>query len=225
MKKQFITVISFVFATLLSANAQSVRVGVRGDFNLSYLSFSDFSAVKEGKVLKGEINATIIPSFHLGIFFETPLRDFSDDLYFESGIAFTRQGAQLKSISLKEYSASGKVLSKETQLLEDRYLYLEQWSAPFWLKYDLNGVRPKIGVNIGFFTQINTIEKDEKIAEKANKNFIVLLAIGTEYYLGESFFFDAAFNLGNTNVAALIDKDREVDSKQMSLQIGMGYKF
>ena len=130
---------------------------------------------------------------------------------------------------------------EQKKMLKITKFNTQQLNIPLWVKYDINGFRPKVGINLGFLTKIET--KGENNEQKTvtesftpDKKFDFGLGIGAEYNLPMGLFFDATFNLGLTDLSnkqkVVLNQSggvaRIVPSqtfKNRVIQIGVGYKF
>lgn len=227
MKKIFI-IAAMAVAGITTANAQEFKVGAKAGFLLSSVSEPEYSIIGTGTA---KFNTAYRPGFHFGAFIEY---GFNEKLWVEAGIDYAFQGANLKSLEVSAGPLSGKV-----DLNSSSKLAIQQLNVPLWFKYDINGFRPKVGVNLGFLSKV---EFEAEPANNSNfisklnysltpdKNFDLGLGFGAEYNLDSGLFFDATFNLGLTELST---KDYSKDGKNWVpmkfknrvIQIGVGYKF
>ncbi|MBM0651660.1 PorT family protein [Capnocytophaga genosp. AHN8471] len=227
MKKLFI-IAAMAVAAITTANAQEFKVGAKAGFLLSSVSEPEYSIIGTGTA---KFNTAYRPGFHFGAFIEY---GFNEKLWVEAGIDYAFQGANLKSLEVSAGPLSGKV-----DLNSSSKLAIQQLNVPLWFKYDINGFRPKVGVNLGFLSKV---EFEAEPANNSNfisklnysltpdKNFDLGLGFGAEYNLDSGLFFDATFNLGLTELST---KDYSKDGKNWVpmkfknrvFQIGVGYKF
>lgn len=227
MKKIFI-ITAMAVAAITTANAQEFKVGAKAGFLLSSVSDPEYSIIGTGTA---KFNTAYRPGFHFGAFIEY---GFNEKLWVEAGIDYAFQGANLKSLEVSAGPLSGKV-----DLNSSSKLAIQQLNVPLWFKYDINGFRPKVGVNLGFLSKV---EFEAEPANNSNfisklnysltpdKNFDLGLGFGAEYNLDSGLFFDATFNLGLTELST---KDYSKDGKNWVpmkfknrvFQIGVGYKF
>jgi len=230
MKKLFI-IAAMAVAGITTANAQEFKVGAKAGFLMSNVSAPEHSATALGITGAAKLNTAFRPGFHFGAFIEY---GFNEKLWVEAGIDYAFQGANLKSF---EFSAGP--LSEKVDLNSSSKWAIQQLNVPLWFKYDINGFRPKVGVNLGFLSKV---EFEAEPANNSNfisklnysltpdKNFDLGLGFGAEYNLDSGLFFDATFNLGLTELST---KDYSKDGKNWSsmkfknrvFQIGVGYKF
>ena len=227
MKKLFI-IAAMAVAAITTANAQEFKVGAKAGFLLSSVSEPEYSIIGTGTA---KFNTAYRPGFHFGAFIEY---GFNEKLWVEAGIDYAFQGANLKSLEVSAGPLSGKV-----DLNSSSKLAIQQLNVPLWFKYDINGFRTKVGVNLGFLSKV---EFEAEPANNSNfisklnysltpdKNFDLGLGFGAEYNLDSGLFFDATFNLGLTELST---KDYSKDGKNWVpmkfknrvFQIGVGYKF
>ena len=230
MKKIFI-IAAMAVAGITTANAQEFKVGAKAGFLMSNVSAPEHSATALGITGAAKLNTAFRPGFHFGAFIEY---GFNEKIWVEAGVDYAFQGANLKSIEI-----SGGPLSGKVDLNSSSKWAIQQLNVPLWFKYDINGFRPKVGVNLGFLSKV---EFEAEPANNSNfisklnysltpdKNFDLGLGFGAEYNLDSGLFFDATFNLGLTELST---KDYSKDGKNWPsmkfknrvFQIGVGYKF
>ena len=227
MKKLFI-IAAMAVAAITTANAQEFKVGAKAGFLLSSVSEPEYSIIGTGTA---KFNTAYRPGFHFGAFIEY---GFNEKLWVEAGIDYAFQGANLKSFEFSAGPLSGKV-----DLNSSSKLAIQQLNVPLWFKYDINGFRPKVGVNLGFLSKVEFEAEpanNSNLISKLNysltpdKNFDLGVGFGAEYNLDSGLFFDATFNLGLTELST---KEYSKDSgafpsmkfKNRVIQVGVGYKF
>ena len=230
MKKIFI-IAAMAVAGITTANAQEFKVGAKAGFLMSNVSAPEHSATALGITGAAKLNTAFRPGFHFGAFIEY---GFNEKIWVEAGVDYAFQGANLKSIEI-----SGGPLSGKVDLNSSSKWATQQLNVPLWFKYDINGFRPKVGVNLGFLSKVEfELEpaNNSNLISKLNysltpdKNFDLGLGFGAEYNLDSGLFFDATFNLGLTELST---KDYSKDGKNWPsmkfknrvFQIGVGYKF
>ena len=230
MKKTFITFVVAI-ATIIGANAQEFKVGAKAGFLMSNVSDPETSLSVRGVTGTAKFSASYSPGFHFGAFIEY---GFNEQLWVEAGVDYAFQGANINSLSGSINNFSLGELD-----IKDGKLKIEQFNIPLWIKYDFNGFRPKIGVNLGFVSKAKVSGKDNSNLGLVNvdnesltldKKFDLGLGFGAEYNLDSGLFFDATFNLGLTGLST---KDYSKDGKNWVpmkfknrvFQIGVGYKF
>jgi len=230
---RIITTIAVAFATITAVNAQEFKVGAKAGLLLSDLSTSDASIqTKEHNVLyleTTEISTAIKAGFHFGGFIEY---GFNDRLFVEGGIDYAFQGAKVKSLEATTIDNNGKIDIQKEDIQKGKW-NTQQLNIPLWVKYDIAGFRPKVGVNLGFLTKAELKGKNEDgnsetLSLNPNKTFDFGLGVGAEYNLPFGLFFDATFNLGLTDVSTKEKTTEQFPALEMRnrvIQIGVGYKF
>ena len=237
MKKIFI-IAAMAVAGITTANAQEFKVGAKAGFLMSNLSIDDNSFTQGGITSIAKSNTSFKPGFHFGAFIEY---GFNEKLWVEAGVDYAFQGAKAKSFEVIEKDNNGNVLSRTKEDVKNSKINTQQLNIPLWFKYDINGFRPKVGINLGFLTKIerkgeNDQQKTVTESFTPDKKFDFGLGIGAEYNLPMGLFFDATFNLGLTDLSSkqkvVLNETggiaRIVPSqtfKNRVFQIGVGYKF
>ncbi|GJH40297.1 hypothetical protein RCZ04_08470 [Capnocytophaga sp. HP1101] len=236
MKKFFIAIV-VAFATITTANAQEFKVGAKAGFLLSNVSMDNYSNLETNYLSTVEYKTAFRPGFHFGAFVEYGI---NEKLWVEAGVDYAFQGGKLKSakatgIDLRD----GSVDIFEERNIKNGKWATQQLNIPLWVKYDINGFRPKIGVNLGFLTKAKVKgELENEPNSKGNesltpdKKFDFGVGLGAEYNLPMGLFFDATFNLGLTKLSNKVKTDSDGDLvappmnfKNRVFQIGVGYKF
>ena len=207
MKKIFTTLVVAV-ATILTVNAQEVKFGARAGLNFSTLSFSEIS---NGADSRAKIDTDFKANFHFGVFTEIV---FTNQMFLEVGVAYSQQGSKLKSIESFRLG-----VSREKKVYDNSYFSVNMINIPVWLKYDIHGFRPKVGVNLGYLASMEAKIEEITTTYKGDDSFDFGLGIGAEYNLPMGLFFDANFNLGLTSLG------NNPSAKNRVFQIGIGYKF
>ncbi|ATA88532.1 porin family protein [Capnocytophaga stomatis] len=211
--KNFIIAVTVAIATIFTTQAQEVKFGARTGLNISTVSFKG-SETEAGHSYNVDVETGFKTGFHVGAFAELGL---SDQLFIEAGLAYSQQGATLKSMT---GTFGSRTIKQDFD--KDSYITLGLINLPVWLKYDIAGFRPKAGLNIGYLVNASSKIGGEKRSEKINdNNFDFGLGIGLEYNLPMGVFFDANFNFGVTNLA----QEKGSTVKNRTFQIGVGYKF
>ena len=236
--KKFFIIAAMAVARITTANAQEFKVGAKAGFLLSNVSKEDLSFTQAGITSTAKTNTSFKPGFHFGAFIEY---GFNEKLWVEAGVDYAFQGGKIKSFEVIEKDNNGNVLSRTKEDVKNTKFNTQQLNIPLWVKYDINGFRPKVGINLGFLTKIET--KGENNEQKTvtesftpDKKFDFGLGIGAEYNLPMGLFFDATFNLGLTDLSnkqkVVLNQSggvaRIVPSqtfKNRVIQIGVGYKF
>ena len=218
MKRIFITV-AVATAALFSANAQELKFGAKAGVNFSTLSVADQKETYGGREIITKINTGYRTGFHVGAFVEYGV---SDNLFVEGGLAYNNLGSTVESA---EASVNGQTIGKRE--FKDTSFTLNTINVPLWVKYDISGFRPKVGLDLGYL--LNVKAKNENTTttyDDLEKRFDLGLGLGAEYNLPMGLFFDATFNLGLLNLASKEDsEDSSFEVKNRVFQIGVGYKF
>ncbi|MDO5106118.1 porin family protein [Capnocytophaga sp.] len=216
--KKFLTMATVIVASIFTAQAQEIKFGARAGVNFSTVSDKE-SAYDEYSSLNAEVETGFKTGFHIGAFAEFGL---SDRFFIEAGLAYSQQGATLKSVKGEVKNSRGTTTRIINRTFDnDSHLTFGLINLPVWVKYDIEGFRPKIGMNFGYLTFAKSKIDGETYSEDVNKKFDFGLGIGAEYNLPMGLFFDANFNFGLTNLAQSEGKI----IKNRVIQIGVGYKF
>ena len=237
MKKIFI-IAAMAVAGMTTANAQEFKVGAKAGFLLSDISSLKYPTDGLGVIGTAKYNTAIKPGFHFGAFIEY---GFNEKIWVEAGVDYAFQGAKLKSVEATRINVSdGSLIASEKANIKNGWLKTQQFNIPLWVKYDISGFRPKVGVNLGFLSKAKTnleiegaLPEENIIINKSltpDKKFDFGLGFGAEYNLPMGLFFDATFNLGLTKLS---NKEKNDDGtyseggkfKNRVIQIGVGYKF
>ena len=236
MKKLFI-IAAMAVAGITTANAQEFKVGAKAGFLLSNLSGPKYSETTFGFTKTSKFNSGFRPGFHFGAFIEY---GFNEKIWVEAGVDYAFQGANLKSVEGTVINVSdGSLIVSKKANIKNGSLKTQQFNIPLWVKYDISGFRPKVGVNLGFLSKVKEnleIEGAPAVQNTINesltpdKKFDFGLGFGAEYNLPMGLFFDATFNLGLTKLS---NKEKNDDGtyseggkfKNRVFQIGVGYKF
>ena len=237
MKKLFI-IAAMAVAAITTANAQEFKVGAKAGFLMSNVSVDSSSFIEEaGKLSTSKLNTAFRPGFHFGAFIEY---GFNEKIWVEAGVDYAFQGANLKSIEGTVINVSdGSLIASDKANIKNGWLKTQQFNIPLWVKYDISGFRPKVGVNLGFLSKVKEnleIEGAPAVQNTINesltpdKKFDFGLGFGAEYNLPMGLFFDATFNLGLTKLSTKEKNDDGTYSegnkfKNRVIQVGVGYKF
>lgn len=233
MKKIFI-IAAMAVAGITTANAQEFKVGAKAGFLMSNVSVDSSSDIEAGKLITSKLNTAFRPGFHFGAFIEY---GFNEKIWVEAGVDYAFQGAKLKSVEATVINVSdGSLFASEKANIKNGWVKTQQFNIPLWVKYDISGFRPKVGVNLGFLSKVKEnleIEGGPAIENKSltpDKKFDFGLGFGAEYNLPMGLFFDATFNLGLTKLSTKEKNDDGTYSeggkfKNRVIQIGVGYKF
>ena len=233
MKKIFI-IAAMAVAGITTANAQEFKVGAKAGFLMSSVSEPEYSIIGTGTA---KFNTAYRPGFHFGAFIEY---GFNEKLWVEAGIDYAFQGANLKSIEGTVINVSdGSLITSKKDNIKNGWVKTQQFNIPLWVKYDISGFRPKVGVNLGFLSKVKgnleiegrpAVENTINESLTPDKKFDFGLGFGAEYNLPMGLFFDATFNLGLTKLSTKEKNDDGTYSegnkfKNRVFQIGVGYKF
>ena len=242
MKKIFI-IAAMAIAGITTANAQEFKVGAKAGFLLSNVSIDDISFTEAGKTSTSKTNTSFRPGFHFGAFIEY---GFNEKIWVEAGVDYAFQGANIKSIEGTVINVSdGSLITSKKANIKNGWFKTQQFNIPLWVKYDISGFRPKVGVNLGFLSKVKgnleiegrpAVENTINESLTPDKKFDFGLGFGAEYNLPMGLFFDATFNLGLTDLSNKRKVElnenggiaRVVPSqtfKNRVIQIGVGYKF
>ena len=94
---------------------------------------------------------------------------------------------------------------------------------PIWIKYDISGFRPKVGVNLGFASNAKATVGSKSTTFDLDKTFDFGAAVGLEYeFFDSGIFAEAAYTHGFTEITT---KGTNKGNKNRVIQIGVGYKF
>ena len=237
MKKIFI-IAAMAVAGITTANAQEFKVGAKAGFLMSNVSVDSSSDIEAGKLITSKLNTAFRPGFHFGAFIEY---GFNEKIWVEAGVDYAFQGAKLKSVEATVINVSdGSLFASKKANIKNGWLKTQQFNIPLWVKYDISGFRPKVGVNLGFLSKAKTnleiegaLPEENIIINKSltpDKKFDFGLGFGAEYNLPMGLFFDATFNLGLTKLS---NKEKNDDGKYSEggkfknrvILIGVGYKL
>ena len=237
MKKIFI-IAAMAVAGITTANDKEFKVGAKAGSLMYNVSVDSSSDIEAGKLITSKLNTAFRPGFHFGAFIEY---GFNEKIWVEAGVDYAFQGAKLKSVEATVINVSdGSLIASDKANIKNGWLKTQQFNIPLWVKYDISGFRPKVGVNLGFLSKAKTnleiegaLPEENIIINKSltpDKKFDFGLGFGAEYNLPMGLFFDATFNLGLTKLS---NKEKNDDGtyseggkfKNRVIQIGVGYKF
>lgn len=236
MKKIFI-IAAMAVAGMTTANAQEFKVGAKAGFLMSNVSVDSSSYIEAGELITSKLNTAFRPGFHFGAFIEY---GFNEKIWVEAGVDYAFQGANLKSVESTVINVSdGSLFFSKKANIKNGWLKTQQFNIPLWVKYDISGFRPKVGVNLGFLSKVKAnleiegrpvVENTINESLTPDKKFDFGLGFGAEYNLPMGLFFDATFNLGLTKLSTKEKNDDGTYSegskfKNRVIQIGVGYKF
>lgn len=201
--KKGILLVAFAVMAFTATQAQEVRLGIKGGYNLSNLS--------------GDIDdAKSRSSFHIGGLVEVPV---SEQFSIQPEILYSSQGAEYKG-SLTGYDDS-KITAK-----------LDYIQVPIMAKfYAVEGFAIEAGPQVGFLTSSKgeyettvgdvTVTGDEDIENM--KKVDVGIGVGASYRLPMGIFFGARYNFGLTNINDDSDWDGKI--RNNVFQLSAGYSF
>jgi hypothetical protein len=86
--------------------------------------------------------------------------------------------------------------------------------------YIMEGLNLQAGPQIAF-----KIAAEDDMMDEMTKSMDFGLGIGAAYELPMGLFFDVRYNLGMSNIADGMAADLDMDIKNTSIQIGLGYRF
>ena len=226
---RIITTIAVAFATITAVNAQEFKVGAKAGLLFPTVSNIKTTFTDSEGITAIEYKTGFKTGFHFGGFVEY---GFNDHLFVEGGIDYSFQGAKVKSLEATTIDNNGKIDIQKEDIQKGKW-NTQQLNIPLWVKYDIAGFRPKVGVNLGFLTKAELKGKNEDgnsetLSLNPNKTFDFGLGVGAEYNLPFGLFFDATFNLGLTDVSTKEKTTEQFPALEMRnrvIQIGVGYKF
>lgn len=216
---RIITIIVVAIATICSVNAQELKFGAKAGLNFSSLSIPEMSETQNGYTTTVKTDLGFRTGFHFGAFVEY---GFTEQFFAEAGLVYSSQGAKIYSAETKTVNRLGNVIDSSKNNPKDASLVYNQVNVPIWVKYDIAGFRPKVGLNLGYLANMKVKEDGKTESLDPEKRFDFGLGIGAEYNLPMGLFFDANFTAGLTN---LTPKDSNTNIKNRVIQIGVGYKF
>lgn len=202
MKKTILVAVFALFA-FMASQAQEVRLGIKGGYNLSSLS-GDLNDMKSRS------------SFHIGGLVEVPL---AEQFSIQPEVLYSSQGAEYRN------STIGVEDTKTTAKLD----YIQ---IPVMAKYyAAEGFAIEAGPQVGFLTSSTakiestmgdvTVSGEEDIDNLKKVDFG--LGVGASYRLPVGVFFEARYNFGLTNLND--DSDSDAKFKNNVLQLSLGYSF
>ena len=103
---------------------------------------------------------------------------------------------------------------------------LHRIDVPLAIKYDISGLRPKVGGYVSYIPEVTSFEdKYRSFTGKDIEKFDYGVLLGLEYNFNEKFFIETNFYLGLAN---LLTKDPRHSSDYLrtrSIFVGLGYRF
>lgn len=206
--KNILLTAAAILAISYQANAQqSVKFGPKAGANFSTLS--NLSKTK------------MLPGFYAGAFAEIK---FSEKFAFQPELLYSSQGAK------NEYSENiAGVVSQHHN--HDKLDYI---NIPLIAKYYFtNAFSVEVGPQLGFLVKADNTDKitltngnvltEERSFKDEVNSFDFGIAAGLAYDITSSFFVNARYNYGFTNVGK--SNQYYKDSKNGVTQLGVGYKF
>ena len=194
--KKIITIIALIALTA-TATAQ-VKFGVHAGAGIGLMSKDVHDDRYEGQNKTGK--EPFSTSSYGGFFVEIPA---SDKLLLDLGAMYTN------------YSTIGKGKTM-----------LHRIDVPLAIKYDISGLRPKVGGYVSYIPGVTSFEDEHRSLTKNDfKKFDYGATFGLEYNFFDRFFIEANFNLGLAN---LLKEDLRHSSDYLrtrSILIGVGYRF
>ncbi len=211
MKKVIITIVALLSLTIMKAQEDKVRFGIKGGINLSTLTGNEFDFIAENFESK--------LGFHIGALIEIPV---SEKWAIQPELLFSIQGTQDSLIfSIRDENG---VLLGENDGAKFNYNYL---NVPILFKYYLaRGFSLQGGPQLGFLLSAKLkggFNESESLDLEDNSFLDFGFNVGVGYQLGSDIFFNANYNMGLTNV---VDNDlTDVNRQNRVFQVSVGYKF
>ncbi len=192
-----IIILTALIAFTATATAQ-VKFGVRWGSGIGLMSKDVHDDRYEGQN-KTDKEPFSTP-FYGGFFVEIPT---SEKLLLDLGAMYTN------------YSTIGKGKTM-----------LHRIDVPLAIKYDISGLRPKVGGYVSYIPGVTSFEnKYRSLTRKDIEKFDYGALFGLEYNFNEKLFIETNFYLGLAN---LLTKDPRHSSDYLrtrSILIGVGYRF
>ena len=192
-------IITFVALIALTATATAqVKFGARlgGGIGLMSKDVHDDRYEGQNKTDKEPFST----SFYGGFFVEIPA---SEKLLLDLGAMYTNHST----------TGKGKTM-------------LHRIDVPLAIKYDISGLRPKVGGYVSYIPGVTSFEnKYRSLTRKDIEKFDYGALFGLEYNFNEKYFIETNFYLGLAN---LLTKDPRHSSDYLrtrSILIGVGYRF
>ena len=194
--KKIITIIALIALTA-TATAQ-VKFGVHAGAGIGLMSKDVHDDRYEGQNKTDK--EPFSTSSYGGFFVEIPA---SEKLLLDLGAIYTN------------YSTIGKGKTM-----------LHRIDVPLAIKYDISGLRPKVGGYVSYIPGVTSFEDEHRSLTKNDlKKFDCGATFGLEYNFFDRFFIEANFNLG---IANLLTEDPRHSSDYLrtrSILVGVGYRF
>jgi len=194
--KKIITMIALIVLTA-TATAQ-VKFGVHAGTGIGLMSKDVHDDRYEGQNKTDK--EPFSTSSYGGFFVEIPA---SEKLLLDLGAMYTNHST----------TGEGRVM-------------LHRIDVPLAIKYDISGLRPKVGGYVSYIPGVTSFEDEHRSLTKNDlKKFDYGATFGLEYNFFDRFFIEANFNLGLAN---LLTKDPRHSSDYLrtrSILTGVGYRF
>ena len=194
--KKIITMIALIAFTA-TATAQ-VKFGVRWGSGIGLMSKDVHDDRYEGQNKTDK--EPFSTSFYGGFFVEIPA---SEKLLLDLGAMYTNHST----------TGKGKTM-------------LHRIDVPLAIKYDISGLRPKVGGYVSYIPGVTSFEnKYRSLTRKDIEKFDYGALFGLEYNFNEKYFIETNFYLGLAN---LLTKDPRHSSDYLrtrSILIGVGFRF
>ena len=194
--KKIITIIALIALTA-TATAQ-VKFGVHAGAGIGLMSKDVHDDRYEGQNKTDK--EPFSTSFYGGFFVEIPA---SEKLLLDLGAMYTN------------YSTIGKGKTM-----------LHRIDVPLAIKYDISGLRPKVGGYVSYIPGVTSFEDEHRSLTKNDlKKFDCGATFGLEYNFFDRFFIEANFNLGLANLLKEDPRHSSDYLRTRSILIGVGYRF
>ena len=194
--KKIITIIALIAFTA-TATAQ-VKFGVRWGSGIGLMSKDVHDDRYEGQNKTDK--EPFSTSSYGGFFVEIPA---SEKLLLDLGAMYTN------------YSTIGKGKTM-----------LHRIDVPLAIKYDISGLRPKVGGYVSYIPGVTSFEDEHRSLTKNDlKKFDYGATFGLEYNFFDRFFIEANFNLGLANLLTKDPRHRSDYLRTRSILVGVGYRF
>jgi len=194
--KKIITIIALIALTA-TATAQ-VKFGVHAGAGIGLMSKDVHDDRYEGQNKTDK--EPFSTSSYGGFFVEIPA---SEKLLLDLGAMYTN------------YSTIGKGKTM-----------LHRIDVPLAIKYDISGLRPKVGGYVSYIPGVTSFEDEHRSLTKNDlKKFDCGATFGLEYNFFDRFFIEANFNLGLANLLKEDPRHSSDYLRTRSILIGVGYRF
>lgn len=198
MKKSILVAVFALFA-FTASQAQEVRLGIKGGYNLSSLS-GDLNDMKSRS------------SFHIGGLVEVPV---AEEFSIQPEVLYSSQGAEYNENSNTKITAKLEYIQIPVMA---KYYAAEGFAIEAGPQVGfLTSSKAKIESTIGDVT----VSGEEDIDDLKKVDFGV--GVGASYRLPVGVFFEARYNFGLTNLNDNSDSDMKF--RNNVLQLSAGYSF